>query len=594
MRWTEDQVEQWVAELAALDFSTPTRLLCPVPEDTFPHLLERVVGEQLEGLLVRAVQTKVVDLDDCCVERVAAKHGEAMARTLLLERAALAGSEVLDSAGVRHVLLKGAALATAVYADASLRPFGDVDLLLEPARVVDGIAALRAAGAVRWLPEVRRGFDGRFAKDIPVLFGGGGLDLHRTLIAGPLGRRIPVDELIARRREVLIGGRSMSMLDLADAYVHAGLTAGAADVPARLITLRDLLELEATPGFDVGAVITRVRAWGAEAPVARAVRLVDDRLRPDRPPALAGWARAHVAGPGGPVPDGLLHEHGPQLPPPAGRGGVHPHVARPGRPAPRAGPARAQLPARPGLDPPSARRARGEQAHPLSPLARRSFGQGVLPSAGAAAGSVGGGGAAGSVGDGGAASVSGCVVVVAVTSFIVDASDCGTNCGVGSTQNSQMMSPGAAVTLVVTPSAHLTSTESVNTVGGQLISKVPGKPIAGTGGHLWNFVPPGSGSSVTSPVDNVAQVAPQVAVAEGKYVASLQHFSNVPAQPHSFPVCASVTVIIGEQPVTVWAWAVPADRTWTTGVVQVTTPAATAAFLRAVRRSVAPTGASVS
>ena len=114
----------------------------------------------------------------------------------------------------------------------------------------------------------------------------------------------------------------MSMLDPADAYVHAGLTAGAADMPARLITLRDLLELEARPEFDADAVLGRVRSWGAEAPVARAVTLVEDRLRPDRPPALAGWARQLRRRPGGPLPHALLHELGPQLPPPAGRGGV--------------------------------------------------------------------------------------------------------------------------------------------------------------------------------------------------------------------------------------------------------------------------------
>ena len=142
-----------------------------------------------------------------------------------------------------------------MYADPSLRPFGDVDLLLDPTRFVDGIAALRAAGAIRWLPEVRRGFDGRFAKDVPVLFAGGAVDLHRTLIAGPFGRRIPLGELIVRRTSLVIGGRAMSMLDPADAYVHATLTAGAADMPARLITLRDLLELEATPEFDADAVL---------------------------------------------------------------------------------------------------------------------------------------------------------------------------------------------------------------------------------------------------------------------------------------------------------------------------------------------------
>ena len=124
-----------------------------------------------------------------------------MEQVLRLEQAALAASEVLEAAGVRHLLLKGAALATAVYADPSLRPFGDVDLLLEPGRFGDAIAALRAAGAVRPFPEVRRGFDRRFAKDVPVLFGGGALDLHRTLIAGPFGRRIPVGELVERGRE---------------------------------------------------------------------------------------------------------------------------------------------------------------------------------------------------------------------------------------------------------------------------------------------------------------------------------------------------------------------------------------------------------
>ena len=296
MPWTDEQVERWVAELAAIDFTTPTQLSRPVPPDTFDRLLQGVASEQLSGLLVHAVQTGAVQLDAERMELVAAQHSDAMAQALRLEQSALAASKVLESADVHHVLLKGAALATAVYADPSLRPFGDVDLLLDPTRFVDGIAALRAAGAIRWLPEVRRGFDGRFAKDVPVLFAGGAVDLHRTLIAGPFGRRIPVGELLERRKGLVIGGRAMSMLDPADAYVHAALTAGAADMPARLITLRDLLELEATPEFDADAVLGRVRAWGAEASVARAVTLVEDRLRPDRPPALAGWARHYVAG----------------------------------------------------------------------------------------------------------------------------------------------------------------------------------------------------------------------------------------------------------------------------------------------------------
>ena len=125
-------------------------------------------------------------------------------------------------------------------------------------------------------------------------FGGVSLDLHRTLIAGPLGQRIPIAELFDRRRDVVIGGRTMGMLDLADAYLHAGLTAGAADVPARLITLRDMLELEARPDFDPDLVVARARAWGIGAPLARAVMLLEDRLRPDAAPALSRWARDYV------------------------------------------------------------------------------------------------------------------------------------------------------------------------------------------------------------------------------------------------------------------------------------------------------------
>jgi hypothetical protein len=77
----------------------------------------------------------------------------------------------------------------------------------------------------------------------------------------------------------------------ADAYVFAALTAGAADVPARLVTLRDLLELERAPSFDADAVRRAAARWGVEAALARAVRVVADVLHPDVPPALADWAR---------------------------------------------------------------------------------------------------------------------------------------------------------------------------------------------------------------------------------------------------------------------------------------------------------------
>ena len=332
-----------------------------------------VRSEQLEGLLVHAIRRGDARLAPAQVEVVAAQHGDSMARSLHLERAALAASAVLESAGIGHVLLKGVALANAVYPDAGQRPFGDVDLLLDPQRFTAGIATLRAAGASRHLPEVRPGHDRRFAKDVPLAFESAALDLHRTLIAGPLGRRIPVVELLDRRRQIMIGGRAMAMLDLADAYVHAGLTAGAADVPARLITLRDMLELEAQPGFDADAVLARARVWGVEAALARAVVVLEDRLCPDVPPALSGWARRHVAGRIDRFVLRCYTVSARSYRRSAGGGGVRTDVERPGGPAARPRRAATPVPAGPWLDTPPAPRSGGAQADPLT---RRS-GQGA-------------------------------------------------------------------------------------------------------------------------------------------------------------------------------------------------------------------------
>ena len=297
MPWSDDEVGHWLLDLATVGFAARAGRLRAVPQDSFHRVAALVSSEQLEGLLADAILRG----DDCLTRAqqdvVAAQHSESMAKSLQLERAALGASAVLESSGVAHVLLKGVALANAVYPDASQRPFGDVDLLLDAQRFTAGVAALRATGASRPLPGARPGYVRRFAKDVSLAFDGAGLDLHRTLIAGPLGRRIPVAELLDRRREVVVGGRTIGMLDLADAYVHAGLTAGAADVPARLITLRDLLELEARPDFDPDAVLARARVWGVEVALARAIVLLEERLRPDVSPALGGWARRYVAGP---------------------------------------------------------------------------------------------------------------------------------------------------------------------------------------------------------------------------------------------------------------------------------------------------------
>ena len=174
-----------------------------------------------------------------------------MARVLAVDRTYLAVAAELERIGIGHRLLKGVALANGLYADPAVRSYADADVLLERDGLQRGLDALLALGGRRLLPEVRPGFDTRFGKDITLLFEAVPVDVHRTLIAGPYGERLPMSRLMSRRREVTIGERARApALDTADTYVHAALTAGAADLPAKLVTLRDLLELEHAAGFD--------------------------------------------------------------------------------------------------------------------------------------------------------------------------------------------------------------------------------------------------------------------------------------------------------------------------------------------------------
>jgi hypothetical protein len=288
----EHDVEAAARRIAAHGFSTADDRSWSVPDETFTALRGRVRGDRLEGLMLQAARDGAVALTDAQLAVVGAVHRQDMEQVLRLERVALDVVQELADRGVRAVVLKGVALANSIYRDPEIRSFADVDVLVEPGLFPAAVEVLVSRGAHRELPEVRPGFDARFAKDVPVSVDGMAVDLHRTLIQGPLGVRIPVAELVAASRPLQLGDGALNVLAPCDAYVVAALTAGAADVPARLLTLRDLLELERAPDFDDEAVRRAARRWGVEAAVARAIVVLDAVLRPDRPPALLPWARS--------------------------------------------------------------------------------------------------------------------------------------------------------------------------------------------------------------------------------------------------------------------------------------------------------------
>jgi hypothetical protein len=105
-------------------------------------------------------------------------------------------SGLLAGAGIRPVLLKGAALAQTIYSRHVLRPIGDVDLLVHPTDATAALALLRAHG---WTPLRHvRDEDRRWRHAIDLTQpSGAALDLHWHLL--PENVSAGIDEGVWRR-----------------------------------------------------------------------------------------------------------------------------------------------------------------------------------------------------------------------------------------------------------------------------------------------------------------------------------------------------------------------------------------------------------
>ena len=288
------RVRRFERALAAFGHSSTIGLPATITAEEFGPLLTAATLQRLQGVLAAAVEEGAVVLPTAALESLAVVVRDQMTHAVRVERVALDVIGRLGESDIPSVVLKGLALAHRVYPDPMLRLFADVDLLVPPTKVQSAIDVAIGTGGRRALPEFRPGFDAEFGKDIPVVIREATVDLHRTLIRGPLGERVPTGALLERREPFTVGGRTLYGLEFADAYVHAGLTAGAADVPPRLVTLRDVLELERHARFCADTVLVRAKEWQVEAAVARAIVTTNERLRPDRPPTLLDWATGFV------------------------------------------------------------------------------------------------------------------------------------------------------------------------------------------------------------------------------------------------------------------------------------------------------------
>jgi hypothetical protein len=256
-----------------------------ISQEDWPLLLATMHNQRLTGFAVAAAEDGSLDLLSGQAEELLARQRDAMLQVLALERHLVTLSAALEKAGVQMILLKGSALAHTVYPDPSWRPFADLDFLVRGRDWQQATEVLADQGFRRTLPEPRAGFDVRFGKAAE-LIGDDGLtiDLHRTLVVGPFGLWIDLDELFRGTAPLSVGGRVLRRLDDASLFLHACMHASLGWWPPLLMPVRDVAQVSSSARVDWDVVAERTQRWRLAGVVRLAFKTAQETLGASVPP----------------------------------------------------------------------------------------------------------------------------------------------------------------------------------------------------------------------------------------------------------------------------------------------------------------------
>ena len=261
----------------------PTWPAEPVEEGVFRGAVERAIRDGLLGAVAEAVHDGVLPTNPDQHQILSYRHGQSQLFMLELERTLLAAVDVLEGSDIPVRVVKGLALAHLVHADPAWRTSKDIDLLVPADRFDDAVAALTVddAGGMLRHPELRPGFGREFGKEALVKVGRVEVDVHRTLIAGPFGLTIQLDDLLQGRTDFTVGGRVLSAMRPEALFLHCCFTVALGDDPVRLGPVRDLLLCARRLDVRVDRAVDVARGWGATAVLQRAGALTVDLVGED-------------------------------------------------------------------------------------------------------------------------------------------------------------------------------------------------------------------------------------------------------------------------------------------------------------------------
>jgi hypothetical protein len=268
-------------------------------DDTFASLLHRVGVSKLIGLAAAAVQNGDLPTTPEQAELVAEKHLESMCQTLYLERLLLDLADLLDGEGIPFRVLKGSAVAQLDYEDTCLRPFVDVDLLVESETFDRAVSALEGAGVKRMWRSPRPGFDRRFGKGATLLSPEGyEVDLHRTFVQGPWGLTVKMDDLWGSSRGFDLGGRPLQALSDEARLLHAAIHSTLGHTTSTpYLPSRDIAEMLLFGSVDVAKARSLAESWQMEAVLAEAATTAWRLLDLADVTSLSAWAAMYEPSP---------------------------------------------------------------------------------------------------------------------------------------------------------------------------------------------------------------------------------------------------------------------------------------------------------
>jgi hypothetical protein len=254
----------------------------PLEPSAFTQALHSAREHRLTGAFAEAVFDGALKLDKTQHGLLCESHASAQAHMLELERTLLRVSELFSERGLDMRVLKGLALARVVYADPAWRVASDVDVLVPSHQFDDAVAnAIHGLGGHQQIAELRPGFDREFGKEALIQLGNSELDLHRTLVTGPFGHTIDLDEFFTDSQPIMIGGRQLLTHSPDNQFLHGCYNTALGDYPVRLCAVRDLLLCDARLEIDHDAVIATAARWNGTAVVQRAAELVINTVGAD-------------------------------------------------------------------------------------------------------------------------------------------------------------------------------------------------------------------------------------------------------------------------------------------------------------------------